>query len=85
MSCKHEAFNIDCKVARLEDVGKFQLDIKVICLQCKTPFQFKGLKIGLDLNGAMMSVDSLEARLAIVPSGVEPSPLQRAIGIRGFH
>ncbi|HKB35360.1 MAG TPA: hypothetical protein VKD72_02835 [Gemmataceae bacterium] len=37
------------------------------CEQCGTPFRFIGLPAGLGLNGAAVSVDGTEARLAIAP------------------
>lgn len=73
--CKHMAFGASCKVARLEDSGRFMLEVRVICSDCKLPFQFKGLPAGLNLNGATVSVDGLEANLAICPQGAEMSPL----------
>ena len=79
--CKHKVFEANVEVARLEDSGRFQADVKVGCRICKTPFQFLGLPIGLKLSGAAMSVDGLEARLAIAPQGTVPGPL----GISGFE
>jgi hypothetical protein len=69
-------FGADVAVARLEDSGRFNADITIKCVDCGLPFQFKGLQPGLNLNGAAVSVDGLQARLAIVPQGAEPNPLQ---------
>lgn len=65
------------KVARLEDTGGFMAEISVRCSECKLPFQFLGLEPGLDMQGARVSIDGLEANLAICPQGSKPSPLQR--------
>ena len=84
--CDHFEFKVNCQVARLEDVGKFQLEIKVHCIQCKMPFKFVGLKPGLDLEGAAMSIDALEASLSILPSDKIVSPVQKiANEVHGFH
>ncbi len=69
MKCKHKDFHIDGTVARLEDIGKFQLCIRIECLECHKPFRFLGLPFGVDLEGAAISADSLEARLSIAPEG----------------
>ena len=81
--CKHEQFEAHVKVARLEDTGGFIAEITVKCTQCSTPFQFLGLQAGIDTQGAMVSLDGLEARIAIAPEGAKPTPFQRmAFGVR---
>lgn len=65
LNCPHEEFHADVRVDRLEDSGRFCADITIKCVQCGTPFRFLGLPCGLDLNGAAVSVDGTEARLAI--------------------
>lgn len=77
MSCKHETFHACVKVARLEDSGGFMAEITVKCSQCDLPFQFLGLEPGLDLQGARVSIDGLEANIAICPQGAKPNPFQR--------
>jgi hypothetical protein len=82
-SCKHTAFDGHVVVNNLEDTGQFMVDLTIKCRQCGTPFQFLGLKPGLDLQGATCSVDALEARLAVCPEGQRPNPLDRmAFGVR---
>lgn len=84
--CKHNKFKVDAQIARLEDVEKFQLEIKVHCIECKMPFQFVGLKPGLNLVGSAMSFDGLQAFLAILPSDKIASPVQKmANKLHGFH
>ena len=82
--CKHESFSSEVAIARLEDTGQFLAEITIECAQCHRPFQFLGLSPGLDLRGAAMDLDGLEARLAIVPQGEELSPLDEGL-VRGFR
>ena len=56
-------------VNRLEDISRFSADVKVKCEDCGLPFRFIGLPAGVDMNGAAVSADGTEARLAIAPSG----------------
>lgn len=67
--CEHENFVGNIVVNRLTDTGRFQADIAIHCKDCGTPFRFLGLPVGLDLNGAAVSPDGTEARLAILPQG----------------
>jgi hypothetical protein len=84
--CKHEDFKANVGVARLEDSGGFVAEITVKCSQCGLPFQFLGLEPGIDTQGASVSIDGLEARIAIVPNGSRPNPMQRmAFGVRKFE
>ena len=82
--CKHEAFESNVAVTRMEDTGQFLAEIKIECAECHRPFQFLGLDPGLDLRGAAMDLDGLEARLAIAPQGEELSPLDEGL-VRGFR
>lgn len=85
MSCTHHNFDAAVKVARLEDSGRFMAEVTIHCVDCKTPFQFMGLEPGVDLDGARVSIDGLEANIAICPQGAKPSPMQRmAFNITGF-
>ena len=80
MHCKHMNFGAHVRVARLEDSGRFMVEIRVACCDCGKPFQFIGLPPGLDLDGATVSLDGLEANLAICPEGQRPSPMQSLMG-----
>lgn len=85
MTCEHKDFEAKVAVARLEDTGRFMCDVRIHCTECGVPFQFLGLEPGLDLDGARVSVDGLEANIAICPKGLRPSPLQRiAYGVEKF-
>lgn len=79
--CKHMNFAAKVNVARLEDSGRFMAEIRIECTECGLPFQFVGLEPGLDLNGARVSIDGLEANMAIAPKGEALSP----IDILGFN
>lgn len=84
--CKHEQFTARVEVSRLEDIGRFMAAVTVRCAQCNAPFKFLGLEPGIDLGGARVSIDGLEANIAIAPKGSVPSPLQRmAFGINKFE
>lgn len=65
MTCKHEEFFANVRVNRLEDSGRFMADIRIKCVQCNEAFRFLGLPAGMDANGAAVSADGEEARLAI--------------------
>jgi len=83
--CEHKSFHATVIVARLEDAKQFLADVRVKCADCGTQFQFLGLEPGIDTQGAHVSVDGLEARIAIAPAGSRPSPLQRmAFDIKRF-
>lgn len=83
--CKHNVeHDAHVAVACLEDSGRFQVEISIKCKHCGRPFQFLGLPLGIDLNGAAMSVDGLQARLAIAPLGTVPQPLDAAL-VAGYR
>lgn len=75
--CPHTSFDAKVGVARLEDSGRFMAEVRIRCLDCDRPFQFLGLKPGLDLSGATVSLDGLEANIAICPEGTAPNPFQQ--------
>lgn len=68
MSCIHPTFAAHVDVTRLEDSGRFAADVRVRCTACNRPFTFLGLRAGLAMDGAAVSVDGQEARLAIAPA-----------------
>jgi hypothetical protein len=63
--CPHLNFAANVTVNRLEDTGRFSADVTIRCTDCGEPFRFLGLPCGIDLNGATVSADGTEARLAI--------------------
>lgn len=76
-ACRHMNFDAKVGIARLENVGRFVAEIRIRCTDCDTPFQFRGLEAGCDTDGARVSIDGLEANIAIVPEGAAPNPFQR--------
>lgn len=83
--CQHKNFAAKVTVNRLEDSGGFMADIAIECTQCGTPMEFLGLQPGIDTQGARVSIDGTEARIALSPRGSKPNPLQRlAFGINKF-
>ena len=80
--CEHHNFECEVTVNRLEDIRRFSADVRVKCADCGTPFRFIGLPAGLDMNGASVSVDATEARLAIAPKGEVLSEIEG--GVVGF-
>lgn len=75
-ACSHLNFSASVDVSRLEDVGRFTADVRIRCDDCGCPMRFIGLPAGVDLNGAAVSVDGTEARLAIAPKGEVVSELE---------
>jgi hypothetical protein len=65
MDCNHEDFSAMVDVNRLEDIGRFTADVRIECT----------------LNGATVSGDGCEARLAIAPKGDVIPPID---GLQGF-
>ena len=80
VACKHMDFDAAVKVARLEDSGRFIAELRIVCKECGVPMQFMGLQPGLNLDGATVSLDGLEANLAIHPQGLRPNPMQQMLG-----
>lgn len=86
--CEHLDFEAAVDVGRLTNaegrIANYTAEVRVHCRKCKRRFQFLGLQPGVDLQGARMSIDGLEARLAICPQGEQPSPLDNiAVNFRG--
>ena len=81
MTCKHENFNADVEVNRLEDIKRFSADVRIMCVDCGARMVFLGLAAGLNLNGASCSLDATEARLSIVAEG---ETLYAIDGVKGF-
>ena len=82
LDCQHESFRATVNVVRLLDSGRFSADVRVNCDRCGEPFCFAGLPVGLDLDGAAVSVDHQEARIAIYPAKTGPKLSPNSI--RGY-
>lgn len=68
--CLHQVFEAKVEVNRISDPSqplKFHADVRVWCVECGAKFRFKGLRAGYNINGAAVSLDGTEARLAIEP------------------
>ena len=78
--CEHQDFFATVTVNRLEDSGRFSADVAIRCQECRTPFRFIGLPGGIDLNGAAVSADGCEARLAIAPQDEVLPPIEGVVG-----
>ncbi|AFK51903.1 hypothetical protein [Tistrella mobilis] len=80
MSCKHLTFDATVTVARLEDIGQYRAEVRIHCSDCGLQFQFLGLTPGYQPAAANVSLDGLEANLAIAPKGSHPTPFAVLIG-----
>lgn len=72
--CEHKNFVVDATIGRLTEgksgpVTNYMCYIRVTCSDCGELFKFLGLPKGLNVQGAMVSADGVEARLAIEPDG----------------
>lgn len=81
MKCEHLNFAAAVDVHRLTketgEVKGFMADLRIQCSECGKRFQFIGLEPGVDTGSARVSIDGLEAHLAICPAGEQPSALDR--------
>lgn len=73
--CPHYNFAANVIVNRLEDTGGFMAEVRIRCTDCNERFRFKGLDPGLDMNGATVDFEGLEAHLAIAPESESDLPL----------
>jgi hypothetical protein len=91
MTCEHLNFSANVDISRLASkeggpITSYLAEVRIVCADCGLPFEFRGLPVGVNLQGAAVAVDALEARLAITPQGVEPSPLDLVrYTIHGLH
>lgn len=74
-TCPHEEFLATVNIDRITDgdherpnvVLGFYACIRIICLECNTPFHFKGLRYGLTPTEPRVEVGGLEARMPVGP------------------
>ena len=83
--CEHESFYTTAKIARLTDkedggpVTGYHIDIEVMCDDCKEPFHFVGIPMGMSLvGGAMVSVTGLVLNCKISPGKLELPTIGKA-------
>lgn len=67
MNCQHTNLSATVQISHLSNTGRWLSEIKIICAECGVPFAFKGLPIGANLDGAAVSADGTEARIAVEP------------------
>lgn len=67
--CAHPDFEARVAVNRIEDTKRFSADVRIWCLACGEPFRFVGVNAGLSPYGPRVSVDGLELRTPIKPTG----------------
>ena len=79
-TCRHEMFKAECDVNRLQDSGRFLMDVRVQCADCTERFVFVGLPMGVNLDAPMVSVSGHEARLPIRPASEALPEWQGAMG-----
>lgn len=84
MSCIHEHFRAEVDVHRLEDTGRFMADVRISCSQCGLPFQFLGVRAGLDMNGVSVDLEGTELRIALRPADAVPDPLRQMLGVKKY-
>lgn len=82
-TCPHEAFSAQVNVDRIAEkdggpITNYMACVQVHCQDCGARFRFIGLPAGLDFNGATVSADAAEARLAILPAGQVVSVVEGA-------
>lgn len=69
--CKHENFASAINVIRAADnkgaIIGFIAAVRVQCQQCLVPMKFVGLPVGGNIDGAFVSEDGFESRLAMTP------------------
>ena len=68
-TCRHDSVSCILNFNRIEDVGRFMADIRIVCEKCHTPFRFVGLPAGMDYNSPCVSVDGCELRAPVAPRG----------------
>lgn len=90
MTCDHLNFDANVSVARCLDgdggpVVGFMAEIRIRCTGCNEEFEFLGLAPGVDNQGARVSIDGKEVRIAITPPGMTPNPLHRLQGNVRFN
>lgn len=69
--CRHTDFVASVDLRLLKNLGRYLATLRLRCELCSTRFRFIALPYGYDLNGAAVSDDGMEARLALLPQGEE--------------
>jgi hypothetical protein len=87
MDCQHMEFNSYFTINRLVDdeglLTGFHASVRVQCRACNLSFVFLGLPMGMSFDGATVSIDGEELRVAIAPSFEWAGPGKDST-VRGF-
>lgn len=67
MSCSHDGFTGEVKIARLDDTGQFVAEIQVRCAECGLPFRFLGPPTGLSFAHPTVDVPATTLHAPIAP------------------
>lgn len=62
--CRHE-FAATVDVLQIEKLDRTLARVRIRCKHCGSVARFKGLRVGMDLDGATVSIDGDEARLGL--------------------
>lgn len=68
-TCPHEGFASCVGVGRIEDLDGFIAEVRVVCVQCRQAFRFKGAPPGLSFESPTVSIDGLQLHIPIEPEG----------------
>ena len=78
--CKHMTFSATVSVARIEDVGAFSAELKLVCQDCGIPFKFLGMPAGSSSKHPTTSFGGEEARLPVAPmTGEDDAAIVKAL------
>ena len=84
-SCAHMQFMADVRVGRLTEADEgtvkgFTADVRIRCVDCGTPFTFRGLPMGSSPDRPTVSADGEEARMPIQPGDASMLAIACAAG-----
>lgn len=73
--CRHTYFQASVNVKRIlknkadQVATHYVAEIRICCVECGKPFEFKGCGCGLRFDGPMVDVSAQELRAPIEPAG----------------
>ena len=74
-NCTHDNFKANVKTIKIADdndttkITGYRCEVSIFCVDCGEAFNFVGLPAGYDVNHPTISIDGLELRVPIAPSG----------------
>lgn len=66
-TCNHPNFAAGVSVGRFLDSGKFMCEVRIVCVQCREPFRFRGVPPGISWDHPTCSIDGLELNCPVEP------------------